>query len=121
MIEIEAAEEKLVRLSRARMLRDDHARHRLHDFPRSQQRPARELLRADHAFIRRAGDADETVRPPGDDNLLQPHRLVMRGRRSADGTERGKERDHAQSWIFHAWVSLVYKARKRNKNLTPCS
>jgi hypothetical protein len=50
MIEIEAAQEHLVRFAGAAVLRDDHAGHGLEDLPGAHPRPRIELGRADDAF-----------------------------------------------------------------------
>ena len=73
MIEVKAAQVILVRLSRAAVLRDDHAGNSLDDFARPQERAQRELLVPDHAFIRGSGEAEEAVRAPGHDDGFELH------------------------------------------------
>jgi len=57
MVEIEAAQEVLIRLSGAAVLRDDHAGNDLQNFRRPQQRPVLELLFVDRSLARRVGFA----------------------------------------------------------------
>ena len=62
VIEVEAAQVVLVRLSLAAVLADDHARHGLEHFARAHDRPRVELPRRDRALARRLRDADEILR-----------------------------------------------------------
>ena len=61
VIEVEAAQEVLVGLALAAVLRDDDARHGLEHFAVAHERPLVELLRGDRALARRLRDADEIL------------------------------------------------------------
>jgi hypothetical protein len=54
MVEVEAAQEQLVRLPVTRVLRDDQARNQLEDLAGAQERPVFELFVEHGAFARRA-------------------------------------------------------------------
>ena len=62
VIEVEAAQEILVGLALAAVLRDDHARHRLEHFALAHDRPHVELTRGDRALAGRLRDADQALR-----------------------------------------------------------
>ena len=66
VIQIEAAQEILVGLPAARVLRDDDARHGFQDFPAAQNRAVGKLRRAGGALPGGIGDAEHAVLPPGD-------------------------------------------------------
>jgi hypothetical protein len=55
VVEVEAAQEHLIRLTRAAMLRDDESGHHLEDLAGPQPRPRVDLVGADDAL--RRGDA----------------------------------------------------------------
>ena len=62
VIEVEAAQEILVGLPLAAMLRDDHARDRLEHLCLAHERADVELPRRDRPLARRLGDADQVLR-----------------------------------------------------------
>ena len=66
VVEVEAAQEILVRLSAAGVLGDDHSRHGFHDFPVAQNRAVGQLRRASRPLRGGIGDAEHAVLPPGD-------------------------------------------------------
>ena len=80
MIEVEAAQEVLVGLPRAAVLRDDDAGDGLEDFGGARQRAAGELLTAHGALGRGIGDAEQIVGAPGNGDFRHAH----------DGGERGR-------------------------------
>ena len=57
MIEVDAAQKILIRLTRATVLSGNHAGHDLDQFRDSRQRTSREITVADHAFRGRIGIA----------------------------------------------------------------
>ena len=72
MVEIEAAQKILVRLSATRMLRDDDARHGFEDLPATQDWPVGQLRRAGGALGCRIGNANQAVLPAFNDDFRQP-------------------------------------------------
>ena len=62
VIEVEAAQEVLVGLALAAVLRDDDARHGLEHLALAHDRPHVELTRGDRALARRLRDADQALR-----------------------------------------------------------
>ena len=118
VVEIEPAQVKLVRFPRAGMLRDDHARHRLHDLARPQQRTQGKLFMADDAFIGGTRDADEAVGAARDDHLFDPFGGcgLLCGRGARERGDVDEKRRVAQEWSFHVMgVGLFFHNSTRHK------
>jgi hypothetical protein len=69
VIEVEAAQEVLVGLAAARMLRGDHPRYRLQQFGGAQQRSHEQVAAADRPLARGVGDADLGLAAAEDDHI----------------------------------------------------
>jgi hypothetical protein len=80
VVEVEAAQEILVGLAVARMLRDHAARHRLQHFAGAQQRQVGEALAAHPALRGRVRGADTVVVVGGDRDLLRARGGLRRRR-----------------------------------------
>ena len=75
VIEVEAAQEVLVRLPVAAVLRDDQARHGLEDLAGAIERALFDLGGADGTLRGRLGDADQTVVASVHDDRSEPGRV----------------------------------------------
>jgi hypothetical protein len=76
VIEIESAQEELIRLSSSAVLRRDQPRHRLENLARPRERPTGELLEADRALRGGLGHPDEAIRAAPDHDLLDGSLLL---------------------------------------------
>ncbi len=74
VIEIEAAQEILVRLSAAGVLRDDDAGNGFQNFARAQNGTFLNLCRAHRSLCGRIGDANQAILSACDDRFRQTHR-----------------------------------------------
>jgi hypothetical protein len=70
VVEVEPAQEHLVRFAGAAVLRDDHARHGLEDFARTHSRPRVEFGRADDALRGSHALADRVVPAAEHDDVV---------------------------------------------------
>jgi len=119
VVEVEAAQEVLVRLARAAVLRDDHARHVLEHLPGTQQWPIPDQLAGDRALARGIGRPDRILVVAGDlegvdalDALCMGHAREHRG----DGSGQDAFRRHEfspgprRSPITYCRVSIRQRA-----------
>ncbi len=79
MVQVEAAQEILIRLAAAGVLHGDHARHGLEQLGDLQHRPHEQVGPADGALAGGLGRADELEAAAEDDDLLQPFVRLRRG------------------------------------------
>jgi len=94
VVEVEAAQEVLVRLPRAAVLGDDHAGHELEHVGWTQRRAGLDLALADAALRRRGRRAEELSRRRSDDNLGRDHfRGGRRAARLGQADARVRQRD----------------------------
>jgi len=108
VVEVEAAQEVLVRLAVAAVLRDDQARHDLEDFARAQDRPALELDREHDTLAGGARFADQADPGGRDDDLLERRRRRnARAPRDAGERQRDQHGDARRGWIAHG-VALAH-------------
>jgi hypothetical protein len=91
VVEVEAAQEVLVRLAVAAVLRDDHAGHELEQLGRAQRGPALDQLGRDRALAGRVGAADGVVVVADHGDRGELHRLAHRNR--GDGQQRELQRE----------------------------
>jgi hypothetical protein len=94
VIEIEPAQEVLVRLAAAAVLSDDQPGHDFEQLARAQHGAQVELFRGRDTDRCRSRITAETLQLAGDDDLLQPTR---RGGNAAAERERGQQRDEPGS------------------------
>ena len=88
VIEVEAAQEELVRLPRAGMLRENQAGHGFKHFTGTRERAPFKLFRTDGSFGSRFRDADQAVLTPLHENFRQARRFIggLSGGGAADQT-----------------------------------
>ena len=98
VVEIEAADEILVRLAVARVLGDDDAGHHLEQLAAAEDRPGGEFLLAGLAFRGGGRLADEAFRLADDDERIE---LLRCGGLRADGGGEDRERESEKGDWFH--------------------
>ena len=86
VVEIESAQEILVRLPIAAVLRDDESRHHFEQLAGAQERPVLELVAEYRALARGARVAGERDALGRDDDFLEPGRGDAAGERCTRGT-----------------------------------
>jgi hypothetical protein len=87
VVEVEAAQEILVRLAVAAVLGNDQAGHRLEQLRRAQRRAVRQLFRQDETLAGRGDRADQRHSQRGDGDFLERHAA----RRLAGAERAGRE------------------------------
>ena len=104
VVEVEAAQVKLVRFPATGMLRDDDAGDGLDDLADALKRTPRELLRADHAFIRGSGRADQAVRAARHDHGFELSGFRLLSGRGQTGEAGGRCEESAEARRFCSHV-----------------
>ncbi len=109
MIEIEAAQIKLVRLPAAAVLRNDDAGDGLDYFANARERSPRKLGLADVAFIRGPRAPDEIFSATFDDDSVDRRNIdVLRERRRGEDRGDKDQTDYFDSEVAHGrlivWV-----------------